>query len=88
MADCETYVGPGEVSTLKHEAWDDAVEDCVLVGLSLGATLANGSKVLSRPGDDVVKELKVDAAGLFLLVSVIPSARIDQSYPCCLCRSW
>jgi len=54
----------GEVTTLKHELGNDTVEYGALVVFAIGATFADGSEVLSRLGDDVVEELKGDAARL------------------------
>nr|BAH79726.1 cyclophilin [Babesia bigemina] len=57
----------GDVATLAHELGNDAVEDRVLEvalhtlhGL---VTDAQGAEVLSGPGDDVVEEGELDAAG-------------------------
>ena|SRR5690242_1133381 len=58
-----TYVAAGKVTALQHELGDDAVELGVLVAKALLAG-AQGAEVLDRLGDDVVEELKVDAAGL------------------------
>lgn len=63
-----TYVATGEVTTLKHELGNDTVERRALVGQELaslvGETLAELSKVLGGPGDDIVVELEFDTAGL------------------------
>ena len=58
-----TYVATGEVTTLEHELGDDAVELGVLVTEALLAG-AEGAEVLDRLGNDIVEQLKVDAAGL------------------------
>jgi len=57
-----TYVATGEVTTLEHEFGDDAVELGALVTKTLLAS-AESTEVLDGLGDDVVEELKVDAAG-------------------------
>jgi hypothetical protein len=41
------------------------MELAALVVLAVGAALADGGEVLRRLGDDLVEELKVDAASLF-----------------------
>lgn len=58
---CETHVATGEVTTLKHELGDDAVELGARVAEALLAR-AESTEVLGRLGDDVVEELEVDAA--------------------------
>lgn len=58
-----TYVATGEVTTLKHELRDDAVELGATVAEALLAR-AESAEVLDRLGDDIIVELKVDAAGL------------------------
>lgn len=46
----------GEVSTLAHEPWDDAVEGAAIVSEALLAS-AEGAEVFSRLGHHVSKEL-------------------------------
>lgn len=58
---CETHVATGEVATLEHELGDDTVELGSRVAKALLAR-AESTEVLCRLGDDVVEELKVDAA--------------------------
>lgn len=58
-----TYVSAGEVTTLDHEAWDDAVEARALVSEALLAS-AESFEVGSSLGDNIIVELEVDAAGL------------------------
>lgn len=57
------YVATGEVTTLEHELRDDAVEGRAGVAEALLAG-AESAEVLSGPGDNVVVEVEVDAAGL------------------------
>lgn len=66
------YVATGEVTTLKHEVWDDAVE---LVELGAGVTEAllagaEGTEVLNSLGNDVVVEFEVDASSALWLIEV------------------
>lgn len=56
-------IASGEVAALEHKVGDDAVELGALVAEALLAG-AEGAEVLGRLGDDVVKELEVDAPGL------------------------
>lgn len=56
-------VAAGEVTTLKHEVRDDAVEGGALVAEALLAG-AEGTEVLGGLGDDVVEQVEGDAAGL------------------------
>lgn len=58
-----TDVTTGEVTTLKHEIRDDAVERGALVAEALLAG-AESAEVLSSLRDDGVVELEVDAAAL------------------------
>jgi hypothetical protein len=58
-----THVATGEVTALEHELRDDAVELGARVAEALLAR-AEGTEVLDGLGDDIVEELKVDAAGL------------------------
>jgi hypothetical protein len=58
-----TYVAASEVSTLKHELGDDAVEGRTSVSEAFLAG-AESTEVLSSLGDNVVVEDEVDAAGL------------------------
>jgi hypothetical protein len=58
----ETYVTASEVSTLKHELRNHAVEFAALVAEALLAG-AEGTEVLGSLWDNVVKELEVDATG-------------------------
>lgn len=62
---CAPYIATLEITTLKHEVGDDAVEDGTLV-VQTRALLARaeGAEVLGRFGDDVVVELEVDTASL------------------------
>lgn len=55
------YVTTGEVTTLEHEVRDDTVEGRALVAEALLAG-AESAEVLSGLGDDVIKEVEVDAA--------------------------
>ena len=55
------YVAAGEVTTLEHELGDDAVEGRALVAEALLAS-AESTEVLGGLGDDIVKEVKADAA--------------------------
>ena len=55
------YVAAGEVTTLKHELWDDAVELGAGVALALLGGLAKLLEVLRRLGDDVIVEDEIDA---------------------------
>jgi len=56
-------VAAGEVTTLKHELRNDAVEGRASVSKALLAG-AESTEVLSSLRDDVVKEVEVDAARL------------------------
>lgn len=56
------YITTGEVTTLKHELRDHAVEFGARVAEALLAG-AEGAEVLDGLGDDIVEELEVDAAG-------------------------
>jgi len=56
-------VATGEVTTLKHELRDDAMEGGVGISKAL-LTGAESAEVLSGLWDDVVVEVEVDAAGL------------------------
>ena len=58
-----THVATGEVTALKHELRDDAMELGSAVAKAL-LTSAKGTKVLSGLGNDVVVEVEVDTAGL------------------------
>jgi len=58
-------VATGEVTALKHELRDDTVELAALVAEALLAG-AERTEVLGGLGDDVVEELKVDAARALL----------------------
>tara|TARA_R110002003_G_scaffold225_2_gene16554 strand:+ start:24786 stop:24980 length:195 start_codon:yes stop_codon:yes gene_type:complete len=61
MRDGITHVTAGEVTTLKHEVGDDAME----LGASVAKALLagrEGAEVLYCLGDDIVVQLKVDAA--------------------------
>jgi hypothetical protein len=58
-----THVATGEVTALEHELGDDTVE----LGASVAEALlarAKSAEVLDGLGDDVVKQLEVDAAAL------------------------
>lgn len=57
-----TYVATGKVTTLEHEVGNDTVELGARVAKALLAG-AESTEVLDSLGDDVVEELKVDAAG-------------------------
>lgn len=79
-----THVATGEVTTLEHELGDDTVE----LGASIAVALlagAESAEVLSGLGDDVVKELEVDAAGLVCrqrgVSNCIVRRRGDESMP-------
>lgn len=61
--DGNTYVATGEVTTLKHELGNDAVELGAGVAEALLAG-AESTEVLSGLGDDLIVELEVDATGL------------------------
>lgn len=58
-----TDVATGEVTALKHEIRNDAVERGALVAEALLAG-AESTEVLSSLGDDGVVELEVDTAAL------------------------
>jgi len=60
-------VSTGEVSSLKHELWDDAMKLATLVSEALLAS-AQSTEVLSSLWDYIVVELEVDAGFLGLLV--------------------
>ncbi len=55
-----SYVATGEVTTLEHELGNDAVEGRALVAESLLAS-AESAEVLGSLGDNIVKEVEVDA---------------------------
>ena len=59
----ETYVATGEVTTLEHELWDDAVESRAGIAEALLAS-AESAEVLSGLWDNIIVEVEVDAAGL------------------------
>lgn len=59
----ETNVATGEVTALKHELGDDAVEGRALVAEALLAS-AESTEVLGGLGNDVVEQLEVDATRL------------------------
>jgi hypothetical protein len=56
-----TYIATSEITTLKHEVGDDAVELGTGVAKALLAS-AEGTEVLYRLGYDIVEKLEVDAA--------------------------
>jgi hypothetical protein len=56
-------VATGEVTALEHELGDDTVELGARIAEALLAS-AEGAEVLDGAGNDLVVELKVDAAGL------------------------
>jgi hypothetical protein len=58
-----TYIATGEVTALEHEVGNDAVELGAGIAKALLAS-GEGAEVFYRLGDDIVKELKVDAARL------------------------
>jgi hypothetical protein len=58
-----TYIATGEVTALKHELGDDAVEGRALVSKALLAS-AESTEVLDSLGGNVVVEVEVDTAGL------------------------
>lgn len=58
-----THVATSEVTTLEHEVRDNTVEGGALVALLL-RPLAQLPEVCSGLGDNVVKEVEDDAAGL------------------------
>lgn len=74
-----TYVATGEVTALKHELRDDTVELAALVAEALLAG-AERTEVLGGLGDDVVEELKVDAARALCWISLDPTRAFDS--PC------
>jgi hypothetical protein len=55
-----THIATGKVPALEHEVGNDAVELGVGIAKALLAG-REGAEVLYRLGDDIVKELKVDA---------------------------
>ena len=55
------YVATGEVTALKHELRDNAVEGRTSVSEALLAG-AESAEVLSGLGDDVIKQVEVDAS--------------------------
>jgi len=59
-----SYIATSEVTTLKHELWDDSMELGANVALTLLLGLAKLLEVLGSLGDDIVEELEVDAAML------------------------
>lgn len=58
-----THVATGEVTALKHELRDHAMELGSAVAKAL-LTSAKGTEILSGLGNDVVVEVEVDTAGL------------------------
>jgi len=56
-------VTAGEVTTLKHELWDDAVEGGTLVSETL-LTSAESAEVLGSLWDNIVVKIEVDTARL------------------------
>jgi hypothetical protein len=58
-----THVATSEVTTLEHKVRDDTVEGGALVALLL-RPLAQLPEVCSSLGNNVVKEVENDAAGL------------------------
>jgi len=60
----QSYIATSEVTALKHELWDDAMELGADVALALLLGLAELLEVLGGLGDDIVEELEVDAARL------------------------
>lgn len=74
-----TYVATGEVTALKHELRDDTVELATLVAEALLAG-AERTEVLGGLGDDVVEELKVDAARALCQISLDSTQMLDS--PC------
>lgn len=80
----ETYVATGEITALKHELRDHAMELGAGVTKAL-LTSAESTEVLGGLGDNIVIEIKVDAAALFCpIVSTRPMARDDWSE----CDGW
>lgn len=59
----ETYVATGEVTTLKHELRDDAVEGRSSISEAL-LTSAESTEVLGGLWDYVIVKEEVDTAGL------------------------
>ena len=64
-------IADGEISTLDHKAWDDAMEDAVgiserQIGVGRESLFARAerSEVLGRLGNLVLVELKDDALGV------------------------
>jgi hypothetical protein len=64
-----THVTAGEVTTLEHELGNDAMELAALIAEALLAG-AESAEILGGLGDDVVEELKVDAAGAGCCIAV------------------
>jgi hypothetical protein len=58
-----TYISALEVTTLKHELWDNAVEFRASISEALLAG-AESSEVLGSLGNDVIVENEVDATRL------------------------
>ena len=59
----KAYITTGEVSTLKHEIGNDAMERRPFVTVALLAS-AEGTEILGSLRDDIVEELEVDTAAL------------------------
>jgi hypothetical protein len=72
-----TYVAAGEVASLKHEVRNNTVKLGVGIAEALLAG-AKSAKVLCRLGNDIVKELEVDASILFWkipLSAIVPEGQ-------------
>lgn len=61
-----TYVASSEITSLKHELWDDSVELRTFVTFAC-FFLAQLNEVFSRLGYYIVVQVEVDSAGLFCL---------------------
>ena len=59
-------VATSEITTLKHELWDDAVERGALVSEPMFFLVAQGTEVLDGTWDLLIEEVEVDATGLLL----------------------
>lgn len=70
-----THVATGEVTALKHELRDHAMELGSAVAKAL-LTSAKGTEILSGLGNDVIVEGEVDTAGLVYMMrlAMVPKA--------------
>lgn len=62
MRNGATYIASSEVTTLKHELWNDTVEARASISESL-ITSAEGTEVLNGPWNNFIKEIEVDPSG-------------------------